>query len=267
MRKFSLFEKVYINCLIPFVTLKILMRSLCFDKKEKNAIRSGRPLTGVKKGAMSKDYSVEDVKKVGKKFGVTINDVLMTITSVSLKEYLEAKGDLKAKTIKLSMPISLREPPNTVEEFKLQNSFAMVTIPLSLYSDFESGLKKVKQQMDALKSSIEPFAMYFFVKLGTFLPTILSKLIAIDQANKLSLVFTNVPGPKTPLVFTGKKVDKLIFFAPALGSLSGSLSIVSHVNCIKIGCVSDESQIDDPILMIDLFNKNFEKALKTIKDQ
>lgn len=74
-------------------------------------------------------------------------------------------------------------------------------------------------------------------------------------------MFTNVPGPKTPLVFTGKKVKKLIFFAPALGTLSGSLSIVSHVNCIKIGCVSDESQIENPHLLIELFNKNFEKVL------
>jgi len=145
MRKFSLLEKIYINFLVPFVTLKILFKSLFIDKKEKNAIRSGKPLTGIKKGAMSKDYSLEDIKKVSKKYGVTVNDVLMTVTSISLKEYLEAKGDLKAKSINLSMPISLREPPNTVEDFKLKNSFAMVTIPLNLFSEFESGVKKIKQ--------------------------------------------------------------------------------------------------------------------------
>jgi NRPS condensation-like uncharacterized protein len=43
---------------------------------------------------MSKDYSVEQMKQVSKKYGVTINDVLMTITSISLKEYLVSKGDL-----------------------------------------------------------------------------------------------------------------------------------------------------------------------------
>lgn len=141
----------------------------------------------------------------------------------------------------------------------------MMTIPLVLVESFKSGVLTIKREMDKLKKSIDPFGMYFMVKVTTLLPAIIAKLLANDQANKLSLVFTNVPGPKTPLVFTGKKCTKLVFFAPALGSLSGALCIVSHCDVIKIGCISDESQITHPNEVINLINKNFEEILADIQ--
>lgn len=35
------------------------------------------------------------------------------------------------------MQVSLREPPNRVEDFQLKNSFAMMTIPLDLVDNFK----------------------------------------------------------------------------------------------------------------------------------
>lgn len=93
--------------------------------------------------------------------------------------------------------------------------------------------------MDKLKKSIDPFGMYLLVKINSFLPSILGKLISQDTANKISLVFSNVPGPKTPLVFLGKKVSKLVFFAPGISSVATSLSIVTHCDNLKIGLSSD----------------------------
>jgi hypothetical protein len=70
------------------VTAKILLKSFLCDRKEKNGMRSGKPLTGRKKAAFSKDFQIDKIKRVSKEFGVTINDVLMTVTSISLKQYL-----------------------------------------------------------------------------------------------------------------------------------------------------------------------------------
>jgi diacylglycerol O-acyltransferase len=139
------------------------------------------------------------------------------------------------------MPFSLREPPNKLEEFQLNNNFAMMTVPLDLVDDFKHGLSKVKKDIDKLKKSIDPFGMLFALKLNSLFPTLIAKLISMSMANKLSMVFSNVPGPKTPLIFQGKSGKKLVFFVPALGSLSCGISIVSYVDLIKVGCISDES--------------------------
>ena len=128
----------------------------------------------------------------------------MTLTSVSLHEYLTSKGDFKTKSLHFSMPISLREAPNSADEFELKNNFAMVSIKLDLVDNFEKGLKQIKQNMDKLKRSIEPFAMYYFIYLATLLPSFIANFITKFIASKMSLVFSNVPGPKKPFTFVGK---------------------------------------------------------------
>ena len=62
MRKFSFFEKLYIYALTPFVSLKILTKLLFLESKQKNAIKNGKPLKGIKNAALTKDYSLEVIK-------------------------------------------------------------------------------------------------------------------------------------------------------------------------------------------------------------
>jgi len=81
------------------------------------------------------------------------------------------------------------------------------------------------------------------------------------------MVFSNVPGPRTPLIFLGKKVNRIVFFAPQLGSLGCSLNIMSHVDNIKICCISDEAQIPKPKELMDIINKNFENVLNEIRSK
>ncbi len=73
-----------------------------------------------------------------------------------------------------SFPFSLREPPETPEELDLRNNFATLCIKLELFEKFEEGLKPIKRNMDKLKKSIEPFAIYYFLYICTYLPSIIT---------------------------------------------------------------------------------------------
>jgi NRPS condensation-like uncharacterized protein len=81
---------------------------------------------------MTNDLYLDDLKVKSKELGVTINDLLMTLTSITLKQYLVNRGDTKTESLHFSMPISLREPPKTEEELELRNNFAMMSIKLDL---------------------------------------------------------------------------------------------------------------------------------------
>lgn len=110
MKKLTLMQKIYLYLALPFSILGVALKYL-FTPTERNAIHNGKPLKGIKKGVLSKNISVEDVKKECKKLNATINDVIMALTSMTLKEYLESKGDTKTSYINLSVPYSLRPPP------------------------------------------------------------------------------------------------------------------------------------------------------------
>ena len=78
----------------------------------------------------------------------------------------------------------------------------------------------------------------------------------------MSLVFSNVPGPKTPWVINGSKANRLMFFVPGLANLGAGISIISHADVFKFGCIGDLSEIPNPKEIIELFEKNTDKLLK-----
>jgi NRPS condensation-like uncharacterized protein len=207
--------------------------------QERNCIHNGKKLTGKKNAAVSKNISVEQVKTICKKMGVTINDVIMTLTCMTLKEYMISKGDTKTKKVNLCIPFSLREELKRTEDFEIENDFSLLSITLDLENEFSEGLKQVKRRMDAVKKSIEPFGMYYLIGLALMLPSLLTKLATAFLADKMTLVFSNVPGPKTPWTILGKKVKSLMFFVPGLANIGSGLSIISHADVFKIGCVGD----------------------------
>ena len=84
-----------------------------------NFIHNNKKLSGVKKGAFSNDFLMKDIKKRTKEMGVTINDLIMAITSISLKAYLIKHGDTKTNKINLAVPFSMRDPTLNPKDFKL----------------------------------------------------------------------------------------------------------------------------------------------------
>ncbi len=84
-------------------------------------------------------------------------------------------------------------------------------------------------------------------------------------SNNVSMVFSNVPGPKTPYTFLGKKSKRLFFFVPGLGEVGCGISVVSHASMVKIGCIADTSNIENPSEMIKIFEKNYDKLMNIKK--
>ena len=78
----------------------------------------------------------------------------------------------------------------------------MILVTLDLVEDFKTGLYLIRRKMNALKKSIEPYSTYYLVQLTLILPTILARILTNFLAEKMSCVFSNVPGPKTPFIFT-----------------------------------------------------------------
>ena len=85
-------------------------------------------LSPQKRWAFSHDLSLEMVKKRGKELDCTINDIIMTATSRTIKQHFELLGDTTTKSIYLALPVSLRPPPSTVDDIQLLNQFAIKLI-------------------------------------------------------------------------------------------------------------------------------------------
>ena len=89
----------------------------------------------------------------------------------------------------------------------------------------------------------------------------MAKLITWDMLRKMSIVFSNVPGPCVNPVYQGKKLRKIMFFVPGFGTLGAGISIISLADILKVGCISDESRIAEPKELMEIFNRNLDKIL------
>lgn len=219
-------------------------------------------MTGKKKAAVSHDMDLAKIKKVAKEKHVTFNDIMMGLAGMSLKEFMEKKGDYETENLNLCIPFSLRTLPDSPAELQMQNEIAVLMYKLRCSKDLDASLKVVHHDIAALRNSAKPLGNAYEMKLlGTLLPTILCFFALGDLARKLTLVWSNVAGPKKPLTFNGKKTQKIFYLVPALGKLTTGISIISHENIVKLGFMSDTCSVEDPRPLVDIFEANYKKYI------
>ena len=75
-------------------------------------------------------------KALSKKMGMTINDMMMGLTSKVLKQYFVSKGD-STDTITVGLPLTFKNIAKKVKDYTYGNKFASLTVYMKLIDNFE----------------------------------------------------------------------------------------------------------------------------------
>lgn len=117
-------QTIVLHLTLPFLIAYYTVESLFLLPAQTNTFKkkaeSGQ-LSPVKNACLSADISLDLIKQCGKKHGVTINDVIMTVISASLHEHFASQGDTKVDQITLAVPFSLRKPVERANDFEFDN--------------------------------------------------------------------------------------------------------------------------------------------------
>jgi len=92
-----------------------------------------------------------------------------------------------------------------------------------------------------MKNSIYPFGVLAFGKLIAWFPGMIGQLLMWYTVSKTTLIFSNLPGPRTPLQFNGIKSKGLIALVPGLGDLAFGITAVSMGDTVYLSVQSDRS--------------------------
>ena len=115
--------------------------------------------------------------------------------------------------------------------------------------------------MNQVKKSIEPIGMVYIISILMFLPEFVRQLIMEDYANKITLGFSNVPGPKNQFQTAGFKCQSIGFMMPVGWTLVGSFSIMSHADVVKIGLGFDKGCMESLKPISDILMANLDEIL------
>ena len=189
---------------------------------------------------------LSDFKIVKNAFGGTVNDVVLTVVSGSLRKWMHTRGfRTEGVELRALVPVSIR---TNEEHGEFGNRIAVMRGPLPIYiKDPVARLHSVKKSMDGLKESKQAVGAEVLAGVQQLAPpTVLAQASRINFSTRLfNLIVTNVPGPQFPLYVLGRRLQNLypIAFLPQNHSLA--IAIMSYDGEVNFGLLADYDAIPD----------------------
>ncbi|MFC4061718.1 wax ester/triacylglycerol synthase family O-acyltransferase [Planomonospora corallina] len=193
---------------------------------------------------------LEDVKRVKNAFGVTVNDVVMTLCAGALRQWLLKHDALPDRPLVAGVPFSLRAAGNqsTGNQVTL-----MITQLATQIADPVERLMAVRDAMGRIKSRSALAPAPWLQQISDMMPSALTGLAAraafdffAGAAGPINLLVSNVPGPQFPLYVCGAR---LLAYHPVsvITDMSGGLNITvfSYDGSLDVGVVSCREMVPD----------------------
>ncbi len=218
------------------------------------------PLGPDKRVAWTPRLPLDELREQSRRLGVTLNDLLGSALAGGLRRYLASDGPLPERlSVRAAMPVNLRP----LEELAgMGNRFGLVFLDLPLgLVDPHARLERVRRSALALRRSAEPPVVHGLLALAGSLPESMQRLLVRIFGSKATAVLTNVPGPRTPVWYCGRRMRDIFFWVPQAGRLGLGLSILSYDGGVRLGVGTDAGLVPDPLRIVDGFDAEIEALL------
>ncbi len=192
--------------------------------------------------------------------GGTINDLVLTVLSGGLGNYLRHAG-LRTEGVELRamVPVNVR---NESDKTALGNQVSMMLAPLPVgMTDAGERHRRVCARMNELKEANQAGGFAIMSRQTESMPA-QSQAIAgyfAPQTNPLfNIVCTNVPGPQVPLYMVGRKVETLWPLVPLSMGLGLGCALTSYNGTLYWGLCADPELIPDIDAVVQCIEDAFE---------
>lgn len=207
---------------------------------------------------------LDRLKKVRSVHGGTVNDVLLTVVSGALREWLLSRGEpvVSATSVRALVPVSVQgldaSPGGRV-------SAHLVELPVGEPNP-RVRLSRLSYVMRGVVEEGQSVPADTLVALTGFAPSTLHAL-GVRAARGLSrrlfnLVVTNVPGPQVPLYAAGSRMLEVFPVVPLLRGQALSIGITSYDGQVFFGLNADRESMGDVDLLADLIEQEVGQLLE-----
>ena len=187
-----------------------------------------------------------EYKEIKDALGGTVNDVVLTVVSGALAEWLRSRGiRTEGLEMRALVPVSVRTAD---QRGTLGNKLTVMRAPLPVYiDDAVARLRYIRREMDGLKESKQAVGAATLTAVNNLAPpTILAQASRLNFSTRLfNLLVTNVPGPQIPLYVLGRRLEDLypVAFLPENHSLA--IAIMSYNGGLDYGLLGDYDAMPD----------------------
>jgi diacylglycerol O-acyltransferase / wax synthase len=198
-----------------------------------------------------------DVKRIRREHGGTVNDVLLTVVTGALREWLLSRGEpvVAGTSMRALVPVSLQDDETSGRD---RVSSFLVDLPVGEPNP-RVRLARLSYAMRGVAAHGQSVSADNLIALTGFAPSTLHALGA-RAARGLSrrlfnLVVTNVPGPQLPLYAAGSQMLEVFPFVPLARGQGLSIGMTSYNGRVFFGLNADRDGVGDVDVLADLIEQ------------
>jgi len=188
------------------------------------------------------EIPLPEVKAIRHKSGTSINDVILTLVTATIRRYCELHGErAKGKLLRIMVPVNLRGD-GSASDLGNRISLVPVTIPLDIRQPRKL-LVAVHQRTEFLKrmhaAELVSLAGGLIGMFPTSVQGMAGPIVSQLPITPFNMVCTNVPGPQFPLYLLGHKMLHCYPYVPVGGEMAVNCAILSYDGTVYFGFSGD----------------------------
>ncbi len=208
---------------------------------------------------------LEDLRAVRRAHGGTINDVLLTVVTGALRDWLLSRGAavVASTSVRALVPVSVQgdeqeAPGNRVASY-------LVDLPVGEPNP-RVRLARLSYAMRGVASSGRSVGADALIALTGFAPPTLHALGARAARGltrrMFNLVITNVPGPQVPLFAAGARMLEVFPVVPLVRGQGLSIGMTSYDGRVYVCLNADRDTVGDVDLLADLIEQEMAELVE-----
>jgi WS/DGAT/MGAT family acyltransferase len=210
------------------------------------------------------ETDLDDVKAVRRRFGGSLNDVVLATVAGGVRRFLEHRGvNPLGLEFRVMAPVNVQARTGRADALGNQVSAWMVPLPIG-ENDPRRRLQLIQATTARLKDEKNALGGLLWEKIASLAPATLLSLGARVPWRGLpfNMVVTNVPGPQQPLYLLGAKMLNYFGTLPLSNYLGLACVLVSYHTKLSWGFPADWDLVPD----VDVFARCIEESFREIHE-
>jgi diacylglycerol O-acyltransferase len=208
---------------------------------------------------------LDDLKKIRKGQTGTVNDVLLSVVTGALREWLLSRGQpvVAGTSVRALVPVSMQDDDQSAGN---RVSSYLIDLPVGEPNP-RVRLTRLSFAMRGIAQHGQSVAADSLIALTGFAPPTLHALGA-RAARGLSrrlfnLVVTNVPGPQFPLYAAGSRMLEVFPVVPLARGQGLSIGMTSYNGRVYVGLNAERDSVGDVDVLADLIEQEVGELVET----
>jgi WS/DGAT/MGAT family acyltransferase len=206
------------------------------------------------------DVPLEDLKRVKRELGGTVNDVALAATAGGLRRLFEGREE-DVEHVRAMVPVSLRAAS---ESLALGNKVSSLFVDLAVAEpDPRLRYRRIAAASRELKSSNAVAGTDAVIKLTSLAPPLVQSIVArlMFTPRLFNLTITNVPASPVTLYALGAPLRRVVPLVPIFTGHALGVAVVSYNGAVTFGLNADRDAVAD----LDVFRSGIEESLAELR--